>query len=194
MVRFVNFRASDIQPNPDEVMYWVDLITDPLGGSIKVWNAEGYWETIKVLQGTLPEFENRIKKWVEQQLKNFDEHLNEEIRQFDGRIAIISQDIETLKLTKQDKLIAGSGIDITDNVVSCVLDLTLYKIVSELPTEDIDTTKIYLVVDSEGTHGNLYKEYIYVDGEWELLGEYKADIDLSPYLTKVEAADTYATK
>lgn len=194
MVRFVNFRASDIQPNPDEVMYWVDLNTDPLGGSIKVWNAEGYWETIKVLQGTLPEFENRIKKWVEQQLKNFDEHLNEEIRQFDGRIAIISQDIETLKLTKQDKLIAGSGIDITDNVVSCVLDLTLYKIVSELPTEDIDTTKIYLVVDSEGTHGNLYKEYIYVDGEWELLGEYKADIDLSPYLTKVEAADTYAAK
>lgn len=194
MVRFVNFRASDIQPNPDEVMYWVDLNTDPLGGSIKVWNAEGYWETIKVLQGTLPEFENRIKKWVEQQLKNFDEHLNEEIRQFDGRIAIISQDIETLKLTKQDKLIAGSGIDITDNVVSCVLDLTLYKIVSELPTEDIDTTKIYLVVDSEGTHGNLYKEYIYVDGEWDLLGEYKADIDLSPYLTKVEAADTYATK
>lgn len=194
MVRFVNFRASDIQPNPDEVMYWVDLNTDPLGGSIKVWNAEGYWETIKVLQGTLPEFENRIKKWVEQQLKNFDEHLNEEIRQFDGRIAIISQDIETLKLTKQDKLIAGSGIDITDNVVSCVLDLTLYKIVSELPTEDIDTTKIYLVVDSEGTHGNLYKEYIYVDGEWELLGEYKADIDLSSYLTKVEAADTYATK
>lgn len=194
MVRFVNFRASDIQPNPDEVMYWVDLNTDPLGGSIKVWNAEGYWETIKVLQGTLPEFENRIKKWVEQQLKNFDEHLNEEIRQFDGRIAIISQDIETLKLTKQDKLIAGSGIDITDNVVSCVLDLTLYKIVSELPTEDIDTTKIYLVVDSEGTHGNLYKEYIYVDGEWELLGEYKADIDLSLYLTKVEAADTYATK
>lgn len=194
MVRFVNFRASDIQPNPDEVMYWVDLNTDPLGGSIKVWNAEGYWETIKVLQGTLPEFENRIKKWVEQQLKNFDEHLNEEIRQFDGRIAIISQDIETLKLTKQDKLIAGSGIDITDNVVSCVLDLTLYKIVSELPTEDIDTTKIYLVVDSEGTHGNLYKEYIYVDGEWELLGEYKADIDLSPYLTKIEAADTYTTK
>lgn len=194
MVRFVNFRASDIQPNPDEVMYWVDLNTDPLGGSIKVWNAEGYWETIKVLQGTIPEFENRIKKWVEQQLKNFDEHLNEEIRQFDGRIAIISQDIETLKLTKQDKLIAGSGIDITDNVVSCVLDLTLYKIVSELPTEDIDTTKIYLVVDSEGTHGNLYKEYIYVDGEWELLGEYKADIDLSPYLTKIEAADTYATK
>lgn len=194
MVRFVNFRASDIQPNPDEVMYWVDLSTDPLGGSIKVWNAEGYWETIKVLQGTLPEFENRIKKWVEQQLKDFDEHLNEEIRQFDGRIAIISQDIETLKLTKQDKLIAGSGIDITDNVISCVLDLTLYKIVSELPTEDIDTTKIYLVVDSEGTHGNLYKEYIYVEGEWELLGEYKADIDLSPYLTKVEAADTYATK
>ncbi|YP_010509726.1 hypothetical protein OJM10_gp51 [uncultured phage cr105_1] len=194
MVRFINFRASDILPNPDEVMYWVDLNTDPLGGSIKVWNAEGYWETIKVLQGTLPEFENRIKKWVEQQLKNFDEHLNEEIRQFDGRIAIISLDIETLKLTKLDKLIAGSGIDITDNVVSCVLDLTLYKIVSELPTEDIDTTKIYLVVDSEGTHGNLYKEYIYVDGEWELLGEYKADIDLSPYLTKIEAADTYATK
>lgn len=40
MVRFVNFRASDIEPNPKEVMYWVDLGTDPLGGSIKSWTGE----------------------------------------------------------------------------------------------------------------------------------------------------------
>jgi hypothetical protein len=65
MVRFVNFRATDIQPNPDEVMYWVDLATDPLGGSIKSWNAEGYWETLRVLEGTLPEFEEKIKKYVQ---------------------------------------------------------------------------------------------------------------------------------
>ena len=40
MTRFVNFRASDIAPNPKEVMYWVDLEEDPLGGIIKCYDEE----------------------------------------------------------------------------------------------------------------------------------------------------------
>lgn len=63
MVRFVNFRASDIEPNPKEVMYWVDLGTDPLGGSIKSWTGEE-WKTLRVLEGTIVEIEDKIYKWV----------------------------------------------------------------------------------------------------------------------------------
>lgn len=194
MVRFVNFRATDIQPNPDEVMYWVDLATDPLGGSIKTWNAEGYWETLRVLEGTLPEFEEKIKKYVQQQLESYEERVDEKIKIIEGQIAIVDQDIESLKQGKQDKLVAGTGINISDNVISCIVDLTLYKVVLELPTEDIDPTKIYLVLDEDGEEGNIWKEYIYVNNHWELMGEYQAPIDLSPYLTKEEAKNTYSLK
>lgn len=194
MVRFVNFRATDIQPNPDEVMYWVDLATDPLGGSIKTWNAEGYWETLRILEGTLPEFEERIKKYVQQQLESYEERVDEKVKIIEGQIAIVDQDIESLKQGKQDKLVAGAGINISDNVISCIVDLTLYKVVLELPTEDIDPTKIYLVLDENGEEGNIWKEYIYVNDHWELMGEYQAPIDLSPYLTKEEAQNTYATR
>lgn len=194
MVRFVNFRATDIQPNPDEVMYWVDLATDPLGGSIKTWNAEGYWETLRVLEGTLPEFEERIKKYVQQQLESYEERVDGKIKIIEGQIAIVDQDIESLKQGKQDKLVAGTGINISDNVISCIVDLTLYKVVLELPTEDIDPTKIYLVLDEDGEEGNIWKEYIYVNNHWELMGEYQAPIDLSPYLTKEEAKNTYSLK
>lgn len=194
MVRFVNFRATDIQPNPDEVMYWVDLATDPLGGSIKSWNAEGYWETLRALEGTLPEFEEKIKKYVQQQLESYEERVDEKVKIIEGQIAIVDQDIESLKQGKQDKLVAGAGINISDNVISCIVDLTLYKVVLELPTEDIDPTKIYLVLDENGEEGNIWKEYIYVNNHWELMGEYQAPIDLSPYLTKEEAKNTYSLK
>lgn len=33
-----NFKASRFAPNPLEVSYWIDLTTDPNGGSIKVYN------------------------------------------------------------------------------------------------------------------------------------------------------------
>lgn len=194
MVRFVNFRATDIQPNPDEVMYWVDLATDPLGGSIKTWNAEGYWETLRALEGTLPEFEEKIKKYVQQQLESYEERIDEKVKIIEGQIAIVDQDIESLKQGKQDKLVAGAGINISDNVISCIVDLTLYKVVLELPTEGIDPTKIYLVLDQNGEEGNIWKEYIYVNNHWELMGEYQAPIDLSPYLTKEEAKNTYSLK
>lgn len=89
-----------------------------------------------------------------------------------------------------------------ENGVNISIDLTLFKVVTTLPTTDIDTTKIYLVKSAETTTGNLYTEYIYADGAWEKLGEYKSDVDLSdyaktadinPYLLKNLAASVNAT-
>lgn len=175
MVRFVNFRASDIEPNPKEVMYWVDLSTDPLGGSIKSWTGEE-WKTLRVLEGTIVEIEQRIYKWVSDELNKLQNDVDQKIASFDGRIAIIEDDIEYLRDNKQDKLVAGDGIQIDGNVISCIVDTELFEIVDVLPTRDINENKIYVVIDTSGSGLNTHTEYIYVSGQWEIVGQ-----DLSPY-------------
>lgn len=93
----------------------------------------------------------------------------------------VKVDGSTIKLNSSGQLTSG-------------LDLTLYKIVTTLPTSSPDPSKIYLVRNSETTTQNLYEEYIWTDSAWEKLGEYKSDIDLTPYITKTEAAATYLSK
>lgn len=175
MVRFVNFRASDIEPNPKEVMYWVDLGTDPLGGSIKSWTGEE-WKTLRVLEGTIVEIEDKIYKWVREQLDRLQNDVDQSIASFDGRVAIIEGDIEYLRENKQDKLVAGDGIQIDGNVISCIVDTELFEVVNVLPTRDINENKIYVVIDTSGSGLNTHTEYIYVNGQWEIVGQ-----DLSPY-------------
>ena len=67
-----------------------------------------------------------------------------------------------------------------------------FTIVNELPetgTEGI----IYLVPVEDPEQENKYNEYIYVDDEWELLGEIGVDIDLSNYYTKQEVNNLIPT-
>lgn len=61
-------------------------------------------------------------------------------------------------------------------------------VVTDLPTGNISDTTIYLKKTGSDTQ-NLYTEYIYVDGKWEQLGTQK--LDLSGYLTKTDASNTY---
>lgn len=56
------------------------------------------------------------------------------------------------------------------------------SVVTDLPTSDISATTIYLKKTSTTETGNLYTEYIYVDGAWESLGT--QTLDLSNYATK----------
>ena len=85
---------------------------------------------------------------------------------------------------KQDKLTAGNGISITDNVISLNYEYDLFEVVQSLPTENISDNKVYLVMDSNGSEGNTYVEYLYVNGQWEELGKFKVNIDLSGYATE----------
>ena len=71
MTRFVKFIASDIEPNPAETLYWVDLNEDPLGGSIKTYNSEGKWVRLKVLGGSLTDVFDRLDE-IEEELLNID--------------------------------------------------------------------------------------------------------------------------
>ena len=59
-------------------------------------------------------------------------------------------------------------------------------------TED-DMNKIYLMVSAKQGESNKYDEYVCVDGEWELLGQYEAAIDLTAYVGKDELSTEIAT-
>lgn len=66
------------------------------------------------------------------------------------------------------------------------LDTVVAMVVTELPTTDIKTNKIYLVKDNT-TEGDLYQEYLYIDGKWEKIGTHKQEVDLTDYAKKSEA-------
>lgn len=74
------------------------------------------------------------------------------------------------------------------------LDLSIFEIVNELPTTNINENKIYLVRNDQTTGSNLYTEYRYTNNSWEVLGEYKSDVDLADYYTKSETDSLLANK
>ena len=103
-------------------------------------------------------------------------------------------ELETKINTKQDKLTAGEGIRITeDNVIESTLDLTIIRVVSQLPLpENAEPNKIYFVKNTVEGQSDVYIEYIVVEGKWEKLGEYKTKIDLSGYLLTEKALQMFA--
>lgn len=95
-----------------------------------------------------------------------------------------------LPLSTEFKTINGQEIKGSGDIT---IDLTIYQIVPTLPDDanTADPNKIYLVLNTEsGTTGesNTYTEYLAVGNEgsrtWEILGEYKANVDLTNYYTK----------
>ena len=95
----------------------------------------------------------------------------------------------------KNKLTAGIGIEIDkENKINAVPEIELYEIVDKLPTENISTNKIYILLIQSTDTNNMYTEYIYVDDEWKELRTFKTNIDLKNLLSKEEARDTYVTK
>ena len=88
--------------------------------------------------------------------------------------------------TKQDKIIAGTGINITDNTISCTIDTTILKVVNSLPAAPSigDENKIHLVLSTNSEEGNTYDEYLWVNNSWEKIGSYIPSVDLSMYAEK----------
>lgn len=76
------------------------------------------------------------------------------------------------------------------NSLISTIPLFSIEVVNSLPVSDISTTTVYLVPSNSET-GDIYKEYIYVNNNWELLGIQKAD--LTNYYTKSETDSAIAT-
>ena len=75
---------------------------------------------------------------------------------------------------------ASTDIDLTNP------NTDLFEVVTELPTENISTSKLYCVLSSKVGEENKYTEYAYIkqtDGQfaWEKMGEFNAAPDLSGY-------------
>ena len=75
---------------------------------------------------------------------------------------------------------ASTDIDLTNP------NTDLFEVVTELPTENISTSKLYCVLSSKAGEENKYTEYAYIkqtDGQfaWEKMGEFTAEPDLSGY-------------
>lgn len=69
-----------------------------------------------------------------------------------------------------------------NNLISTIPIFSI-EVVQELPTTEISATTVYLVPSNSETE-DIYKEYIYVNNDWELLGIQKTD--LSNYYNKTE--------
>lgn len=75
-------------------------------------------------------------------------------------------------------------------------------IVASLPTTNIKTNTIYLVLSGDGSGQNIYEEWMYINNEWEQIGSTKVDLsdvptqedlDAIAELTPFEVFDTTAS-
>lgn len=85
----------------------------------------------------------------------------------------------------QKSLTAGTGIAIAeDGTISTTLDVAAFKVVDSLPAAPAagNESKIHVVLDADSKEeGNAYAEYLWDGSKWELIGKFKADMDLSAY-------------
>lgn len=81
-----------------------------------------------------------------------------------------------------------------ENGGNIYLDLSLYKIVEELPEENILDNKIYMVPKVNGKNETEFTEYVWTGTTWNQFGVYKTTIDLSGYIKTVDADNKYLPK
>ena len=137
------------------------------------------------------------KQWVTDQRyltnSNLSDYItNEQLQPISDKIDDVSAKVEDIstKIIKKGSLgtINGQSIENGNNVT---IDLTLFKVVDSLPVSDIDVNKIYLLPNPAGADGNTYIEYMYINGKWEVVGEYKAEMSLDNYYTKGQVDEKF---
>lgn len=140
------------------------------------------------------------KQWVTDQRyltnSNLSDYItNEQLTTVSDKVEDVSAKVEDIstKIIKKGTLgtINGKSIEDGNNVT---IDLTLFKVVDQLPTTDIDENKIYLLPNAAGIDGNTYIEYMYIKGKWEVVGEYKSELTLDGYYTKEQTDEKFLTK
>lgn len=59
------------------------------------------------------------------------------------------------------------------------------EVVAQLPSSGKENV-IYLKGPKQGTDGNIYEEYLWIAGKWELIGNTATNVDLSDYVRSAE--------
>lgn len=96
------------------------------------------------------------------------------------------------------KINGKSILKTSEDTSDITIDLSLFIVPANntLPTTGINPNKIYLIKNTgvDASTQNVYTEYMYINNTWEKLGEYKATVDLSDYIKKTEAENTYVKR
>lgn len=116
--------------------------------------------------------------------------------QIDGKVAVVDGNLTAVssaldsKITDVDDKVTTLSTTVANDYATKVyvgeqiaaIDHLKREIVTELPIgEAIDTNTIYMV--KMGDQGeNVYREYMYIEGKWEIVGD--SNIDFSNYYTK----------
>ncbi len=103
----------------------------------------------------------------------------------------VTSAIDTKIAAQKFKTVNGEVITGTGDIS---IDLSLFKVVSALPTSGVDANKIYLVAKDGAPEGNIYTEYMYINGKWEKIGEFSAAVDLTPYAKTADVNAALAAK
>lgn len=119
-----------------------------------------------------------------------------------GQVTTNKTDIAALKTGKADKATTLAGYGISDAYTKTQADSAISaaiakaphlkrEIVEQLPEVDAaNDSTIYMVGTGAGSETSVYKEYMLINGKFELLGDSK--VDLTDYATK-SYADTAAS-
>ena len=132
---------------------------------------------------------------------------------YNGTNAVVdtSKTLQEVINSKQETITAGTGLEFEGNTLNVTLDTTVFYVVETLPVvpDPGNENKICLVpTDNVSTLAtapeasfpepdlikNEYTEYIWTGSNWEELGKYYSEVDLTPYLKTSDAADTYLSK
>ena len=126
---------------------------------------------------------------------------------YNGTNSADAQTLQEVINSKQATITAGTGLEFEGNTLNVTLDTTVFKVVSALPDSPAqgDENKIHLIpADNVSTQiefdpevnavRNEYTEYIWTGSNWEELGRYYSEVDLTPYLKSTDAASTYLSK
>lgn len=146
----IKFLATNIQPNPVEVNYWVDLSDNPYGGSIKYYNGEQWVRLAE--SGGIPDLSNYYtKKQVNNMLndkadtstvdsKVDDEEVKDVIKNISFRTALPDQtqmillkyDGTTMAVTLPIASNSQSGIITASDFLDFVKQIDLVKLYQEM--------------------------------------------------------------
>lgn len=95
----------------------------------------------------------------------------------------------TIHVTQEDKDTWNAMLENAKKYAKELFDaVTSFQVikVEELPTEDIKSMCIYLLA-VDPNDKDYYEEYMYIDGNWEIIGSTR--INLEPYILKAEVEE-----
>lgn len=116
----VRFRASDTQPNPLEVDYWIDVTSNHYGGCIRYYrNDTNTWEMLDLNDKKVTDLTELINQEI-QNRTNADNNLQSQINELKQLITKAQGDIDTHAARRDNPHVvtrAQLSLATTDSVV-----------------------------------------------------------------------------